>query len=77
MSSCVNMNSKEFQDLVQQTGLNPLILKSRVGVWSEYTGLDRMPTFEEISQYQEDKEAVQKAFAGLIKEGVYPANLWG
>ena len=27
--------------------------------------------------YQEDKEAVQKACAGLIKEGVYPANLWG
>ena len=27
--------------------------------------------------YQEDTEAVQKAFAGLIKEGVYPANLWG
>ena len=27
--------------------------------------------------YQEDKEDVQKAFAGLIKEGVYPANLWG
>lgn len=27
--------------------------------------------------YQEDKEAVQKAFARLIKEGVYPANLWG
>ena len=27
--------------------------------------------------YQEDKEAVQKAFAGLINEGVYPANLWG
>lgn len=27
--------------------------------------------------YQEDKEAVQKAFAELIKEDVYPANLWG
>lgn len=27
--------------------------------------------------YQEDKEAVQKAFAELIKEGVYPANLLG
>lgn len=27
--------------------------------------------------YQEDNEAVQEAFAGLIKEGVYPANLWG
>ena len=27
--------------------------------------------------YQEDKEAVQKSVAGLIKEGVYPANLWG
>lgn len=27
--------------------------------------------------YQEDKEAVQEAFAELIKEGVYPANLWG
>ena len=27
--------------------------------------------------YKEDKEAVHKAFAGLIKEGVYPANLWG
>ena len=27
--------------------------------------------------YKEDKEAVQKAFEGLIKDGVYPANLWG
>ena len=27
--------------------------------------------------YQEDKEAVQKAFAGFSKEGGYPANLWG
>ena len=27
--------------------------------------------------YKEDKEAVQEAFAGLIKDGVYPANLWG
>lgn len=27
--------------------------------------------------YKEDKETVQEAFAGLIKDGVYPANLWG
>ena len=26
--------------------------------------------------YQEDKEAVKKSFAGLIKEGLYPENLW-
>lgn len=27
--------------------------------------------------YQEDKEAVQEAFRGLIENGVYPADLWG
>ena len=26
--------------------------------------------------YKEDKESVQKAFEGLIKDGVYPADLW-
>ena len=26
--------------------------------------------------YQEDKEAVQKEFARLIEEGVYPEKLW-
>ncbi len=27
--------------------------------------------------YKEDKEAVEAAFHQLIKEGVYPADLWG
>ena len=26
--------------------------------------------------YQEDKQAVQEEFAQLIKNGVYPADLW-
>ena len=26
--------------------------------------------------YKEDKESVQKAFEGLIKDGIYPADLW-
>ena len=56
MSSCVNMNSKEFQDLVQQTGLNPLVLKSQIGVWSEVTGTNRIPTKEEIDHYHRSKE---------------------
>ena len=60
MSNCVNMNSKDFQDLVQQTGLNPLILKSRVGVWSEYTGLERLPSASEILEYQTNKEAISE-----------------
>ena len=60
MSNCVNMNSKDFQDLVKQTGLNPLILKSRVGVWSEYTGLERLPSASEILEYQTNKEAISE-----------------
>lgn len=56
MSSCVNMNSQEFKDLVQQTGLNPLVLKSQIGVWSEITGTNRIPTKEEIDHYHRSKE---------------------
>ena len=56
MSSCVNINSKEFQDLVQQTGLNPLVLKSQIGVWADITGNNRIPTKEEIDYYHRSKE---------------------
>ena len=79
MNSCVNMNSKDFKDLVEQTGINPLILKSRVGVWSEYTGLDRMPTFEEISQYQEDKEAITldaDNLSDIFGEEILDRSIW-
>lgn len=56
MSSCVNMNSQEFKDLVQQTGLNPLVLKSQIGVWADITGNNRIPTKEEIDYYHRSKE---------------------
>ena len=56
MSSCVNMNSQEFKDLVEQTGLNPLVLKSQIGVWNDITKQERIPTLQEIQQYHQIKQ---------------------
>lgn len=55
MASCINMNSKEFQALVEKSGLNPLILKSEIGAYVKYTGVERLPTYEELRAYHEAK----------------------
>lgn len=49
MDRCININHPEFIALAKAANINPLILKSKVGVWQEKNGSDRFPTLEELN----------------------------
>jgi hypothetical protein len=63
MDRCINISHPEFKELVRQSNINPLILKSKVGVWQEKNNTDKFPTLEELGIGQETPIAD-------IKEGV-------
>lgn len=49
MGHCVNISSKEFQDLSKEVNMNPVALAAKVSLWQEENGLDNFPTREDIS----------------------------
>ena len=63
MNKCINVGHPEFKKLVEQSKMNPLVLKSKVGVWQEKNNSDDFPTLEELGIGQE-------APIANIKEGV-------
>lgn len=70
MANCVNMNSKEFKDLVEKSGLNPLVLSCEISVLSKYIG-DRFPTIEELNHYHDSKKVAALStedFSELLEE---------
>lgn len=50
MAHCVNRSSPEFQVLLEQFNINPIILAAKVSLWQERNGLDNFPTVENISE---------------------------
>lgn len=48
MDSCINIKHPEFVSLAKQSNINPLILKSKVGVWQEQNNTNRFPTLKEL-----------------------------
>ena len=49
MNKCVNIKLAEFKELVEQTGINPLVLSARMGVWMEQNNTDEWPTLEQLN----------------------------
>lgn len=49
MNKCVNIKLAEFKELVEQTGINPLVLSARMGVWMEQNNTDEWPTLNELN----------------------------
>lgn len=62
MANCVNKSSVEFQELAQQTNLNPVILAAKISIWQDENGLENFPTADDIAP----KEA--KALTAKLKE---------
>lgn len=48
MDKCINTKHPEFIELAKQANMNPLVLKSKIGVWQERNNSDEFPTLEEI-----------------------------
>ena len=53
MDKCINTKHPEFIKLAEQANINPLILKSKVGVWQEKNNSDDFPTLAELGIGQE------------------------
>jgi hypothetical protein len=48
MNKCVNKSSKEFIELVRQSGLNPAILAAKMGAYMTSKDTDEWPSLEEL-----------------------------
>lgn len=48
MSSCININDKNFKDLVEKSGLNSLQLEAKMQVWMKNNNTDIAPTLEQL-----------------------------
>jgi hypothetical protein len=65
MDKCINTKHPEFIKLAEQANINPLILKSKVGVWQEKNNSDDFPTLQELGlghRNSEIKEGVSELF---------------
>lgn len=51
MANCVNINTKEFEALKQETGLSTRVLQSKVSLWQDINGLEKYPTKEQIFSF--------------------------
>ena len=50
MNKCINISHPNFLALAREANMNPLILKSKVGVWQENNNTDALPTLEELNK---------------------------
>ena len=48
MSKCVNLKSKEFQSLVEISGINSMELSAKMGIWMDENDTDIWPTLEQL-----------------------------
>ena len=48
--NCINIKSKEFQELLEASKLPSLLLEMRIAKWQEQNGLDNFPKVEDIIQ---------------------------
>ena len=48
MAKCINKNHPDFLELVDQLGIDPMILSAKMGVWMENNNSDEWPTLEQL-----------------------------
>lgn len=69
MASCINTSSKEFKDLLAETGLEPLLLETSISKWQQnHPKLDRFPTSIEIKDEVEDTFQAEKLRDDIVSK---------
>ncbi len=46
--NCINVNDSKYKELLEQTKLNPLILKARISIFQDKNGLESFPKVEDV-----------------------------
>lgn len=62
MATCINRGLKEFQDLVEATGLNEYVLAAKVKTWQEENNSDQFPTAKQVTTPVLDPEQESTLF---------------
>ena len=57
--NCINTSSKEYIELLEQSKLNPLILKARISIFQDKNGLDSYPKVKDILQSNEVNQTLK------------------
>ncbi len=47
MAHCINISHPKYKELLNKSGLNPILLSAKVMLWQQSNGLDEFPTLEE------------------------------
>ena len=68
MGNCININHSEFKSLVERSGLNSIVLASKMGVWMDKNKTDEWPTLEQIgveenTSFKKIKDDVKSIFS--------------
>src|SRR5690349_5427228 len=62
--NCINTNDAQYVELLEQSKLNPLILKARISIFQDKNGLESYPKLEDITK-SETIEKVENIFENL------------
>ena len=59
MANCININDAQYKELLEQSKLNPLILKARISIFQDKNGLDSYPKVEDIIKSNEVNQTLK------------------
>ena len=57
--NCININDAQYKELLEQSKLNPLILKARISIFQDKNGLDSYPKVEDIIKSNEVNQTLK------------------
>jgi hypothetical protein len=57
--NCININDSKYKELLEQTKLNPLILKARISIFQDKNGLESFPKLEDVIQSNEVNQSLK------------------
>jgi len=67
MANCINTNTAQYKELLEQSNLNPLILKARISIFQDQNGVDSYPELKDI--IKSNKEISYQKNQAISDEG--------
>jgi hypothetical protein len=68
MAKCINIGHPDFKRLADDSGLEPMLLSAKMGVWMEQNNTDEWPTLEQLGILKEIGNSNQNKINELINE---------
>ena len=66
MIKCVNINHPDFDQLLKDSGMDPIALSAEMGVWMEENNTDEWPTLEQWGIIKKKSSFISDRFKDLL-----------